>query len=344
MLRKKWTDSILSFVQDKRNEGKSYNEIIPLLKSYFNLTSTPVQLRKTMYDHGLTENIVKLKPQSIIMPKKDNILQTIEPIDWKIQKTKIKAIKEKPFKTILLTADHHIPSINHIAMKAILKLMDDVIFDGKFIIGDYMDMAPISHWLHDTHKNKSLENKRLKADYIEGNKLLDEIDKRLPKECDKRFWKGNHEDWYDQLIERMPALEGLLDPVIELKLKERGYRVYPTHHIERVGRLSICHGQYHPQNYVKKHIDDFKTNVLFADLHSPRFRLSKSPAKEIAIVGYCIGCLCDMNPDYMKNKASQWAHGFGILYLFEDGYFDVSLIRIVKGKFIYDGKLYDGNV
>ena len=343
MLKKKWTDSILSFVQDKRNEGKSYNEIVPLLKSYFNLTATPIQLRKTMSDHGLIENVTKLNPKSIIVPKKDNILQTIEPIDWKIQKTKIKATKEKTFKTYLVTADYHVPHINKVAVNSILKLMEDIKFDGHIILGDYMDMEPISHWLE--NKKRTLENKRMLTDYVEGNKLLDELDKRLPINADKRYFYGNHERWYYDLIEQMPALEGLLDPKVELKLKERGYIVYDTiNHIERIGRLSFVHGMYHIENYVKKHIDKFMTNVIHADLHSPRFRLAPSPAKEIAIVGYCIGCLCDMNPSYMKNKPHQWAHGFGVVYFYDNGFFDVDLKRIVKGKFVYNNKLYDGNV
>jgi len=213
------------------------------------------------------------------------------------------------------------------------------------MLGDYMDMTPISHWLQDKGKNKSLENKRMKQDYIEGNKLLDEFDKRLPKNCDKRFFYGNHERFYYDLIEKYPALEGLLEPKEELHLKEREYKVYDTiNHVERIGRLSFCHGMYHTQNFVKAHIDKFMTNVIHADMHSPRFRVVSSPAKKIAIVGYCIGCLSDLNPDYMKNRPNAWAHGFGIVYFYKNtpGYFDVDLKRIVEGKFVFNNKLYDG--
>lgn len=270
-------------------------------------------------------------------------LQEIKPLNWTIAKTKKKPSKiEKSFTTYLVTADQHIPYINAPAVKSVFQLMGDINLDGFIILGDFLDMSPISHWLK--NKRKTLENKRMITDYMEGNKVLDEFDKRLPKDCDKRFFYGNHEDWYYQLIEEYPALDGLLDPKIELKLKERGYTVYDKlNHIERIGKLSFTHGMYHSQNYVKKHIDEFKTNIIFAHLHSPRERFSNSPAKEIAIAGYAIGCLSDLAPSYQKNRPNSWTHGFALVYFYDNGYFDVDLKRIVKGKFIFNNKLYDGN-
>lgn len=266
----------------------------------------------------------------------------IKPIDWHITKTKRKPSPKKPFTTYLVVADTHIPHVNISAVKSIFNLMDDVKFDGFVVLGDFMDMSPISHWLK--NKRKTLENKRMITDYIEGNKLLDEFDKRLPKNCDKRFFYGNHEEWYHQLIEEYPALEGLLDPKIELKLEERGYKVYDKlNHIERIGKLSFTHGIYHSQNFVKKHIDELKTNVIIGHLHTPRQRFATSPAREIAIAGYSLGALCDLSPDYMKNRPNSWVHGFAVIYFYDaSGYFDVDIKRIVKGKFVYNNKLYSG--
>ena len=265
---------------------------------------------------------------------------------WKIakeRKTKKKG-NDKDYSIYLVTSDHHIPHQNTPAQRAIFKLMDDVAFDGNIILGDYMDMAPISHW--NRNKKKTLETKRLKEDYIVGNAVLDEYDKRLPKHCDKRFFWGNHENWYNDLIDEMPALEGLLDPKTELHLDERGYTTYEKmNHIEKIGKLNFTHGMYTSMHYVKKHIDEFKSNVIFGHLHSPRMRCETAVGHETAMAGYCLGCLCDMNPDYMKNRPNKWAHGFAVVYFYKDGtgQFDVDLKRIVKGKFIFNNRLYDGN-
>lgn len=268
--------------------------------------------------------------------------QAIESVNWKITKTKVASKKDKNFTSYLVIADNHIPYENVPATKAIFRLMDDVKFDGFIILGDFMDMSPISHWLK--NKRKTLENKRMIDDYIEGNKMLDEFDKRLPKNCDKRFFYGNHEDWYHQLIEEYPALEGLLDPQVELKLHERGYKVYDKlNHIERIGRLSLTHGIYHSQNFIKKHIDELKTNVMIGHLHTPRQRFATSPAREIAIAGYALGCLSDLSPAYQKGRPNSWVHGFAVVYFYDNGgFFDVDIKRIVRGKFIFNNKLYSG--
>lgn len=262
---------------------------------------------------------------------------------WKIPVGLKNKKQEKDFKVYLYTADQHVPEYNAPANRAIFKLMEDIKFDGFRIVGDFMDLAPISHW--NEHKRKTLETQRLKEHYLIGNVLLDEYDKRLPKNCDKAYFWGNHEEWYNMLIEKMPVLEGLINPTEELNLKERGYKVYENiNHIERIGRLSACHGMYANVHAVKKHIDEFKTNVLFFHTHRIGSRSSNSPAKEISIIGYNAGCLCDKNPDYLKNKPNKWSHGFAIVYYMPNGFFFVQNIRIVLGKFIYNGILYDGNV
>lgn len=260
---------------------------------------------------------------------------------WNIPKTKIPVKLPGKFKTYIILGDVHAPEHDEKSIKAVLKLMDDIKFDGIINIGDFMNLACISHW--NKTKHKTLEGKRLKYDYIVGNALLDEFDKRLPVNAKKYFFKGNHEVWLDELIEEVPALDGLFDLESGLKLKQRGYTIFPYNHIESFGRLKITHGIYTGVNPAKIHVVKTLSNILVGHLHSPEMCLVHSPAKEVSVVGYVIGCLCNMSPDYLKNKPSNWAHGIAILYLFPDNSFDVNLIRLVNHKFIYNGKLYDGN-
>jgi predicted phosphodiesterase len=264
-------------------------------------------------------------------------------IDWTIRKTKVKPIKgEKPFQTFLVTSDYHVPEHNMTAIKSILYMMDDVKFDGFINLGDFMDLGCISHW--NKQKKLTSEGMKLREDYIEGNAILDEFDKRLPEGSQKYFMYGNHEDWYYQFIELNPSLEGLFEPKHELHLAERGYKVYDRYNdIFSIGKLSFTHGIYAGLHYAKKHLDELSTNIMFGHLHSGRLRFKSSAAKQLSLAGYALGCLCDMSPDYMRNRPNDWTHGFAVVYFFEDGSFDVDLKRIVKGKFVYNGKLYDGN-
>jgi len=341
-----------------KNKSK-WQERLPQLKILADYGMTPIEIAKVFdespagAERALQRYGIKRKKKKAsvniyekLSQKEIDKLRASLALDFKIKTTNLKKSRKKnSFKTIIACADHHVPYQNVPANRAMLYLMEDIKPDGLYIIGDYVDMEPISHWLQDKGKRRTLENKRMQQDYIVGNSLLDEYDKRLPKGADKRFWYGNHERFYYDLIEKIPALENMLNPTIELKLRERGYTVYEDiNHIERVGRLSICHGMYAGVNYVKKHIDEFKTNVLFGHLHSPRMRLACSPAREIAIAGYCLGTMGDLNPQFMQNRPNKWQHGFAVVHFFDNGYFDVQMIRLVKGRFVFNDKLYDGNV
>jgi predicted phosphodiesterase len=333
-------------LQKLLDDGKRYKDIAVI----FNTSISSVKHAAQAYcNRKITPSIATGSRPQAPQPHEALDVETLDTmkeqfkLHWTVPKS-TKTLKTKAFKSYLVVADIHVPQVNSAAVKSILKLMDDVPFDGFIILGDYMDMEPISHWLQDKGQHKSLENKRMLTDYVMGNALLDEFDKRLPKNCDKRYFYGNHERFYYDLIERLPALEGLLDPQEKLRLKERSYKVYDKiNHIERIGRLSFTHGMYHGENYLKKHIDEFKTNVIHADIHSPRFQLSPSPAREVAISGDCVGCLCDLNPIYMNNRCNKWSHGFAVVHFFENGCFDVDNKRIVYGKFVYNNKLYNGN-
>lgn len=264
-------------------------------------------------------------------------------INWDIRKTKVKQIKDKKdFLTYLVISDCHVPEHNMPAIKSVLYMMDDIKFDGLVNLGDMMDFGCISHW----NKTKKLtsEGMKLKQDYIEGNAILDEFDKRLPQGCDKHFLFGNHDAWIYDFLEYNPMLEGMLHPTDELHLKERGYKVYDQYNdIFRIGQLNFTHGIYTGVNYIKKHIDELKTNVIIGHLHGQRERYESSPAKQLSIGGYAVGCLCSMSPSYMKGRPNKWTNGFAIVYFYPNGDFEVRLIRIIRGKFIFDGKVYNGN-
>lgn len=164
----------------------------------------------------------------------------------------------------------------------------------------------------------------------------------ITKKDGKIAFSGN--SWYYDFIECNPMLEGMLNPKDELYLEKRGYKVYEHYNdIFRIGQLNFTHGIYTGLHYVKKHIDELKTNVIFGHLHSQRERYESSPAKQLSIAGYALGCLCSMSPGYMKGRPNKWTNGFAVVYFYPNGDFEVRLIRIIRGKFIFDGKVYNGN-
>lgn len=341
---KVWNDDKLNLLITYLRNGTPLKEIGQKLNVTIDSITGAIR-RYNLSEHVVSKSSTVKFLQNIELDKlnDENFKQLKEEakLIWKIEKTKLKNVKNDIFQVALFIPDAHIPHHNLTVCKSILKLMDDIKFNKLIITGDFMDLGCISHWNKNRHK--TLEMKRLKTDYIIGNSLLDEFDKKLPKNCEKHFLKGNHEVWADQLIEEMPALEGLVEPEQMLFLKERNYKIYQYNELVKFGRLYVTHGIYTGINPIKKHIDELKVNVLFAHTHTLGMRLSSSSAREIAFAGYNIGAICDLSPEYMKLKPNAWTHGFAVGYFYPSGYFDIQLVRVIQGKFVFNGKVYDGN-
>lgn len=270
-------------------------------------------------------------------------IEKYKSINWKIKKSKKLKNLKRAFKKILLIVDVHIRHQNNAAVKCVLSLMDDVIFDGIYNLGDYLDCGCLSHW--NKYKRRSMEGLRLVDDFKAGNSLLDEFDRRLPEGADKRFWYGNHEDWVNQYLELHTELEGLLSPTKKLKLKERGYTVYEgLNHVEKIGRLHFTHGHYTGVYHLKNMIMKNMCNIIAGHSHTMGMRLIPTSAREIAMVGYSVPCLCNLNPSYLLGKPSAHSQGFAIVNFYGDkGFFSVELYRIIRGILIYGDKIYNGN-
>lgn len=339
-----WTTEKLKLLKDYLQAGLSYKQIADKLTTTYDAVGNAVK-RYSLQEYRIVKPAVQKFVQNIPLEElnDDNFEELKEEakLRWNIQKSKLPALKTGAYETAVIIGDVHIPHQDEPSLKAMLQCLGDLKPTRMVVNGDFLDYGVISHWTE--NKRRTLELQRLKNDYIIGNSLLDEIDIRLPKNCQKDFLKGNHEVWVDDLLEKMPALEGLIEPEPLLNLKERGYKVTEYNDFIHIGKLSVTHGIYATGNSVKKHLDELKVNVLFGHTHTIASMLSSSPAREIAFSGYNHGCLCNLSPDYMRGRPHGWSHGFAIVHIYPNEYFEVHLIRIIDGKFIWNGKVYDGN-
>ncbi|MGB8322954.1 MAG: hypothetical protein WCE52_08340, partial [Candidatus Acidiferrum sp.] len=83
----------------------------------------------------------------------------------------------------------------------------------------------------------------LKSD-LEGFKktILDSLYAVLPKTCKKVWLEGNHERFITDLIEEQPELEGIVDHISYLKLKESNWQIVPLNGAFKLGKLTLIHG------------------------------------------------------------------------------------------------------
>ena len=334
-----WTKEKIELLKAYLQGGLATKEIAIKLKSTMDAVVNAIR----RYDLKKFKKVEELPILDLeeLNDKNFDELKKAAKLQWVISKTKIPENPKNKFKTYVVVGDIHAPKENKPALKAVFKLMDDIKFDGIINLGDMVDLSCISHFNKTRHK--TLEGLRLKSDYIIANGILDEFDKRLPKGAEKYFLKGNHELWADQLVDEIPALEGIFDPLECMKLKERGYKTCGYNEFVKLGKMNFTHGIYAGSNPVTKHVNETKVNIGFGHTHQLEMKFFNSPARETAIAGYNFGTLGTLSPEYTKGRPNNWNAGFGVFYLFPDGSFDVQLIRIVKDRFIYSGKLYDGS-
>jgi len=242
-------------------------------------------------------------------------------------------------RTVIVLPDLHVPLHNRKALKAVEAFMAEAKPSDIIYLGDFMDLGVISHW--NTDRRRFLETKRLLSDYNFGNEILDKHQALCP-EANFVYFKGNHEAWVDDLVDKQPQYEGIVEVEVNLKLKERGFVVVPFNRTFRIGKLLFLHGHYQNRYHSQKTVSSYGKSIIYGHCHDFQSFTHVSPvdARDFHIA-WCIGTLGDLNPDYLKNKPNNWVTGFAVCYIDEaTGKFNVYPIVITGGKFIYAGRQY----
>lgn len=243
-------------------------------------------------------------------------------------------------KKVVLLPDIHYPEHSVKCMDLVKKFIKDFKPDEIIYQGDNLDMAVISHWNKD--KKRKVELKRLREDYEGFNKeILRPIERLAPKA--KMIWlEGNHENWIEQYIDKNPEVEGMIEPEICLDLIKRKYKIIPFNEVYRIGKMNVIHGYYTNRYHAAKTLDVFGENVCYAHIHALQAHSKVQPMdSKNFTAAYGLPCLCDLKPDYMKNRPSAWINGFGVMYLLPNGDFNLYPIIITNNKFIFNNKLYE---
>lgn len=246
----------------------------------------------------------------------------------------------------LVVNDIHLPRENTKALNCVFKVMQDIPFDGITLNGDIGDWESVSrHSRFSPPKCHWTDSQFLEAsehEYDALTKFLDKIDKVAPQ-ARKRFEKGNHEVWVDDFIkESYYSRFKQFDLDQRLRLKERGYTIFNYNTFMKLGKLNVTHGIYTGANHSKKHVESMGASILYGHVHDIQVFSKITPDKQ-SHMAWSNGCLCDLNPDYMRNRPQNWNHGFAIVYVWPNNSFQVDIIRINSGKCVVEGKLYSGN-
>lgn len=252
---------------------------------------------------------------------------------------------EKPLKGIALY-DLQYPKHNPNLLKVVEKYLKSEKWDYLIYGGDNMDMDAISHWSIDGENNRALEGKRLKNDYKGFSEMLLRHKKLVGKKCKIYFFIGNHEENPDRFVDKHPTLEGMIEILSNLPLKEIDAQIIKPRDFLKLGKIYFIHGdinsgQYAPQNHAKKIVDIYNRNVVYGHHHSLMVHTKISPAGiNETHTAFSIPCMADTNPDWAKNKPNAWINGFATFYITKNN-FSVFPVVAINNSFISpEGKYY----
>lgn len=237
----------------------------------------------------------------------------------------------------------HAPFHKRDMMEAVIKLINDNKNEivGLIIAGDFLDMNSLSS--HDKGK-KPLTGVTLDWEYEEGNKLLDKLLTKLPKNLIKAYIYGNHEDRYNRYmsdIDNSKLGSALQSPVTALKLIERGFEVNTDwkQAVITLGKyLDVCHGEFFNTHTAKKHIDTYRRSMLYYHTHRIQQYI------EGATGGFNGGSLADFNSPVFgyasRAMKASWMNGFNTVDIDKEGFYHIQQIICYNNKFVYGNKTY----
>lgn len=239
--------------------------------------------------------------------------------------------------------DTHVKFMDKIAVSCFLKFCAFYQPDVFTILGDFPDCEGLSHWPTD-----SLEPRRIVPEMKQARSLLERIQACTMKATTRLYLTGNHENWIDQALGRMPEMfEGLDELGIEVSVKTLlgldtfGYDIFPMNHLVQIGHAHFTHGIFTGNAHAKKHLETFKCNIYYGHLHDTQEYNATSIYGPIEAAS--LGCLARLDAKFLKGRPNNWVHSFGIFEFFPDGTYNFYKPKIFNGRMSYNGFIFDGN-
>lgn len=227
------------------------------------------------------------------------------------------------------------------ALNVALKFIKDFKPDHIVLGGDILDCGSISH--HNHGKPGAVEGLKLLADAKELREaLIQPLEQLRTKSL--TYIVGNHEDWLTDLVEQIPALEGIVDIASVLKLSKR-WKIVPQGAAHKLGKLVFVHGDQIKggDHSAKWAVQAYEANVRFGHHHTFQVYTKTSAVDANGHTGIAVPCLCKKAPKYGGGSPNKWMQGFNWGYIGgPNGTFNDYTTVIVGGTATVNGKSYKG--
>lgn len=236
---------------------------------------------------------------------------------------------------------HKVPLHDEKAVSVAMQFIEDFKPDHVILGGDMLDCGSISH--HRKGQTGKLEGLRLLA---EAKELHTKVIKPLEKQINGRlvYHIGNHEVWLDDVVDEMPALEGIVDVRHLLNLEDE-WEVIPQGKSSALGKITFIHGDTLTggQYCAASAVAAYERNIRFGHFHTFQTATKTTPVDANGHTGIAVPCLSKKGHSYGRNAPNKWMQGFLWGYTGgPEGCFNDYVTIIVNGKAIINGKVYRG--
>lgn len=206
-------------------------------------------------------------------------------------------------------SDLHIPYFDPFAWQLTLNIVKEVKPTKINILGDALDFYQLSTFDKDP---KQLENGRLQEDFDKWFYMATMLQSVAPETCEYTYLPGNHEDRLRRYLNRNPELYGLraLELPSLMRLDDLGIQFHESE-VEIVPNLLVGkHGDVVRKDSgfsAKGELEKEKYAISTITGHTHRLGTHYARTRTRVVKAHENGCLCLLNPEYVKNP--NWQQG-----------------------------------
>lgn len=242
----------------------------------------------------------------------------------------------------LIVPDKHYPNHCKKTHKATLDFARDYQPHVLGSIGDWWEMAPVSHW--ESNANFQLLREELGG----GMKVLRELSGACGDNLVYEFITlGNHEAWYNKLLsnqapglKRFLAQSGMDTHFANVSgLEAEGFECFDYNEGLELGDIIYTHGIYTNVYHARKHVDVVGKTVLYGHTETQQLH-TKVDARGVS-QGISLGTQRDEKQcSFLGNRPTSWVTSLTFVEYRYDGTSTIYSPKIVNGKFSLGGKIY----
>ena len=196
--------------------------------------------------------------------------------------------------------------------------------------GDFLDFEYLGKWNRDLPLLN--EDARYAKDCEYARRELAEW-----RSCCKTmfFLPGNHEERVNIFVQRTPILAGMIGVRKDFGIDELGIGWKEFNEVLKVGKLNFTHGWYYNKYHARKHLDEMGDHLFYGHVHDHQVAVKPVRATREPYMAMSMGCLCELNPAWKKNRPNEWIAGVGYFEIATSGSFTPLFIPIIGGELTF---------